>query len=267
MINSTPKCYDGTEIIFISTSDINTILEELGPGIYGFDTECCIRTKNLKLIQISSESKCYIIHVDYVDALHSKGLRRFLARKDRVKVGVDIDIDRDKLLEFLSQHVPVKQKTKYPIIRGMIDIQVMAILKNETVMSLNALSSKYLKQQFENHNKHGTYDVPTIQDIIYAANDSVMSRNLFLAMNYITQKPNPVIELYDLVMESLKLACLGQCVAKKKDRFITQIANCYNWGSSYSYTEKCDMASLIVEEAISRGAMIKITETLYKYNI
>jgi len=231
------RAYDNSRIIIVKRNAY-AIVKSFGPGIYGMDTESDVITGELRIIQIHVPQKTHLVKSDnetidesnkdesvaeatdepltYIffveDLIPNKEcpLTKFMASKDRIKVGVDIDGDIHHINNYLitaaanAERKPheswrpnatnnknnIKNNIKTyntmkpsklfkPRFNGFIDLQSIAKSLGETVLSLNKLANKYVEDFIGNDSYLGSYINPTQEQYVYAANDALLSYKIY----------------------------------------------------------------------------------------
>ena len=204
-LKSEMKAYDGTPIVIVPKDYFNIVAASFKAGLFGFDTESNIFNHRLRLIQIYDGRTVYIfdsiaLNADYAD----NALIRFLKSKNRIKVGVDIQTDADRLRHYIksSPSTAKKDKDKFTV-NGLIDVQPLAASIGETKLGLENLGARFVKGFNSNPSDHGTYNPPTTEQYIYAANDAIVSLKIYETFQVglsLTAGPkgcNAVDELFD----------------------------------------------------------------------
>ena len=175
--------YDGTPIILVPDDYFNVVAASFTAGMYGFDTESDCQTMELRTIQIYTGREVYIFPARALNHLQENKLVKFMKSKDRLKVGADIDTDCYRLRRHVNMrkvHGTVDQKLKYKFtINGTIDLQSIARSLGETTMGLEDLASKYIEGFEGNPSALGSYNPPTNEQYVYAANDAVISLKIY----------------------------------------------------------------------------------------
>jgi len=175
--------YDGTPIVIVPPNYFNVVAASFKAGLYGLDTESDCTTGELRIIQVYTQVEVYIFPATVLDDLQDGLFIKFLRSKDRIKVGVDIDndicvirrhINRKKNTNGKDQHL----KNKFTV-NGFIDIQSIARSVGEPMLSLDKLSAKYVEGFVGNASMLGTYNPPTDEQYIYAANDAILSLRIY----------------------------------------------------------------------------------------
>src|SRR5579885_841261 len=181
------KAYDGSPIIIVE----NLEDKRFPPGIYGMDTESDCNTTELRLIQIFDGHSVYIFSANALIPDTDCVLTKFMSSKDRIKVGVDIDGDINKIIKHLNK---TKARTikngndsnklrKYkPVTNGFIDLQSIARTFGDLGLSLEKLAHKYVEDFVGNETKLGSYIRPTDDEYIYAANDAILSYRIYFPL-------------------------------------------------------------------------------------
>jgi len=179
--SSKMKAYDGTPIIILTAEQIPKAFQTFRAGSYGFDTESDYRTGDLRILQIYDNHNVYIVFVKHMKLESTCPIARFLASKNRVKVGVDIEGDQRKLVihysklkkEYFRQN---RRRSSFSLnMNGFLDLQSLARINREPRLSLNKLSDKYVEDFISNPSKLGSYINPNKEEYIYAANDAILS--------------------------------------------------------------------------------------------
>lgn len=175
------KAYDGTPIVIVKKNEVKSIFSDFVIGKYGFDTESDYKTGDLKILQIYNQETVYIIDVNFISIEHTCPISKFFSSKNRIKIGVDIEGDQRKLVIFYSKlkreySSRTQRRSSFTLnMNGFLDLQSIARFNGEASLSLNALSDKYVEDFIGNPSKLGSYNNPSDEEYIYAANDAVLS--------------------------------------------------------------------------------------------
>lgn len=174
--------YDGCPIIIVPPHYFDVIAGSFKAGLYGLDTESDCTTGELRIIQIYTQTEVYIFSAAVLDELQDNLFIKFLRSKDRIKVGVDIDND----VFVMRRHINKRRvrgkdnhlKNKFAV-NGIIDVQSIARSVGEPLLSLDKLAAKYVEGFSGNPQCLGTFNPPTNEQYIYAANDAVLSLKIY----------------------------------------------------------------------------------------
>lgn len=179
------NAYDGTPIIIVPPSHFDIVAGSFKAGLYGLDTESDCVTGELRIIQIYTKNEVYIFPASVLDNFTDNLFVKFLRSKDRIKVGVDIDNDISVLRRHINKKTPVGNGNRDRHLRnmftvnGIIDVQTIARSISETLLSLDKLSDKYVEDFIGNDCTLGTFNPPTNEQYVYAANDAILSLKIY----------------------------------------------------------------------------------------
>jgi len=194
------KGYDGTPIHIVNADENEQIIKGFMAGMYGVDTESDYRTNELRIIQIYDGKMVYIFFDDALAPSIDCPLTKFMSSKDRIKIGVDIDGDIQKMQRHLFKEKTRLLKNKHydsrridnlkrysPSMNGFIDLQSLARTFGDWGISLDKLANKYVDDFKSNETLLGSYIEPTNEQYIYAANDAIISLKIYIPL--ISRKP------------------------------------------------------------------------------
>lgn len=261
------KAYDGTPIIIVTGNESILIPQMFSPGTYGFDTESNCKTGDLKTIQIYDGSTVYIFFAEDLLPEINCTLTKFLASKNKIKVGVDIEGDQRKLVQHFDK---VKKQIRYETgnycsfrlsMNGFLDLQNVARINEEPLLSLNKLSYKYVDDFTGNPSQLGTFLNPTNEQYIYAANDAILSLKI---TNGLMMKIPCSRWLREYTPINLKVekeeffTWIFPIISKFSDRtmdsLINQTMNSYSrWNSKFNDINRRGIISLMIEDFIKEG--------------
>lgn len=195
--NQALQTFNGNRIVISSGYQRDVILSEMGKGIYGFDTESDCQTRELRLIQIFDGQTAYIFPAT---DLHSSEFQRFLRAEDRIKVGVAIEGDVDKIQSFYHEIMRIR-----PACHGFVDIKNIAVSLGYLKPGLSALSEKFIPGFVKYKSMLGRYINPSREQYIYAANDAQCSYMVYKAL--VGNMPTPDVgdiksRVRDILIES-----------------------------------------------------------------
>jgi hypothetical protein len=272
------KAYDGTPIHIVAGDEHDKIIKGFLAGTYGVDTESDCRTADLRVIQIYDGKIVYIFFADSLLPSINCPLTKFMASKDRIKIGVDIDGDISKMTRHLSREKGrqikyhredvkrVSNLRKYnPTMNGFIDVQSIARSIGDRGFSLDKLAHKYVEDFKGNNTVLGSYIDPTPEQYIYAANDAILSLKIYRPLiDRISTKrwieEQKLIDRVPFNKEDEKTLLFGWIVPlvsgiepKRISVLVSQIVNSYKSWQNYDRSfREAKAYQLIVELAEER---------------
>lgn len=201
------KTFNGIPIVIVTNGEDLIIPKSFSAGLYGLDTESDYRNNKLRLIQIYDGKTVYIFSAESLNPDPDCPLTKFMTSKDRIKIGVDIDGDLTKMRNFIDRKSRDLKKINpnfkgYKLnTNGFLDLQSIARTMGEKGISLEKLADKYVEEFQGNPTLLSTYLNPTVEDYIYAANDAVLSYEIYkplierrITRRWQTRKENEVID-------------------------------------------------------------------------
>lgn len=243
--------------IFIVEGDDNLIIpKKFTAGLYGLDTESDYRNNKLRLIQIYDGKMVYIFFAENLKPDPECPLTKFMTSKDRIKVGVDIDGDLTKMRNYIDRasrdlklHNPNFKGYKLNT-NGFIDLQSIARTLGEKCISLEKLSDKYVENFQGNPTLLSTYLNPTDEDYIYAANDAVLSYEIYrplierrITKRWQRRKENEIID--EIKEKQLFIDWLEPQLERTKnfESLVNFAVNSYGkWNESMNHEERIQKA-------------------------
>ena len=182
LIQISYRAYDGSPIYIVPKNLYTEVATLFVKGQYGVDTESDYNTGDLRLIQIYNGSATYIFGADALDCSVQIGLPKFFRSKDRIKIGVDIETDVRKITKYMHRNKKLRPEDKFTKpyhVSGIMDVQNIARTMGETRFSLDYLGKKYVPGFLGNPSNHDSYLNPTPEQYIYAANDAIVSLQIY----------------------------------------------------------------------------------------
>ncbi|MFI3315091.1 MAG: 3'-5' exonuclease [Rikenellaceae bacterium] len=176
-IDSLPLAQHEGEIIVVDNSDHNDAVEYLkNYTIIGFDTETRPSFKKgvtypLSLLQLTAGDRTYLFRMDRIKL--SIGIIKLLRSRNIIKVGLDIKEDLRKL----------RNRTPFTP-AGFVDLQTLAPQYGIEEKSLKKLTAIVLGQRLSKAQRLSNWAARNLtpQQIKYAATDSLVSRDIYIAL-------------------------------------------------------------------------------------
>jgi hypothetical protein len=260
-LNTRLKTFNGIPIYVVRGEENNSIPKTFMAGVYGLDTESDYRNNQLRLIQIYDGKIVYIFSAEYLLPNANCALTKFMTSKDRIKVGVDIDGDLNKLRNFIDKRWRECRKgnpeyNPYKLnANGFVDLQSIARSLGERAISLEKLADKYVENFQGNPTLLSTYLDPTDEDYIYAANDAVLSLEIYkpllerrVTKRWQNRKDKEVLD--EIEERKLFLEWIEPQLERTRsvDALINFAVNSYGrWHESFDNSEKAKRAKEYIE--------------------
>ena len=179
------ESYNGAPIVLVDDIDVKDVCSKFKPGTYGFSVVANPNTDELCLIQIYDLYTVYVFQPSSLSGEFSSYLLDFFRDGSKLKIGVGIERDSEKLTNFI-RNLRVKSPTKShsvpQILLGTVDVKNLARACGEVDVSFEKLCKIFVLDYELPSYRFRNYKNFKEDDYIYFANEAVAGLKMYSAL-------------------------------------------------------------------------------------